>query len=67
MLTQSILAAVKLIGLKNPIVLKLLENNADIIKKIIEGKEKEIRIYYEEDFDSAIVYLYNFIIILNPY
>lgn len=52
-LTQSILAAAKQVGLKKPIVLRLKGTNADIAKKMIEGKEKELGIYYEEDFDTA--------------
>lgn len=52
-LTQSILAAAKQVGLKKPIVLRLKGTNADIAKKMIEGKEKELGIFYEEDFDTA--------------
>jgi succinyl-CoA synthetase beta subunit len=39
--------------LKKPIVLRLKGTNADIAKKMIEGKEKDLGIYYEEDFDTA--------------
>jgi succinyl-CoA synthetase beta subunit len=36
-----------------PIVLRLKGTNSDIAKKMIEGKEKELGIYFNEDFDSA--------------
>lgn len=52
-LTQSILKAAQQVGLKKPIVLRLKGTNADIAKKMIEGKEKELGIFYEEDFDTA--------------
>ena len=52
-LTQSILKAAQQVGLKKPIVLRLKGTNADIAKKMIEGKEKELGIFYEEDFDIA--------------
>jgi hypothetical protein len=34
-------------------VLRLKGTNSDIAKKMISGKEKELNIYYNEDFDSA--------------
>jgi len=34
-------------------VLRLKGTNSDIAKKMIAGKEKELGIYYNEDFDSA--------------
>ena len=37
-LTQSILTAAKLVGLKKPIVLRLKGTNSDIAKKMLEGK-----------------------------
>jgi len=52
-LTQSILTAAKQVGLKKPIVLRLKGTNADIAKKMLEGKQKDLGIYYEEDFDTA--------------
>jgi len=52
-LTQSILNAAKLVGLTKPIVLRLKGTNADIAKKMLEGKQEELGIFYEEDFDTA--------------
>ena len=52
-LMESILAAAKEVGLSKPIVLRLKGTNSDIAKKMLEGKEKELGIYYEEDFDTA--------------
>jgi succinyl-CoA synthetase beta subunit len=52
-LTQSILNAAKEVGLAKPIVLRLKGTNSDIAKKMLEGKQKELGIYYEEDFDTA--------------
>lgn len=52
-LTQSILDAAKQIGLKKPIVLRLKGTNSSIAKQMLEGKQKELGIYYEEDFDTA--------------
>ena len=34
-------------------VLRLKGTNSDIAKKMISGKEKELNIYYDEDFDHA--------------
>lgn len=36
-----------------PIVLRLKGTNSDIAKSMISGKEKELNIYYNEDFDQA--------------
>lgn len=36
-----------------PLVLRLKGTNSDIAKKMIFGKEKELGIYYTEDFDQA--------------
>jgi len=52
-LTQSILNAAKQIGLKKPMVLRLKGTNSDKAKQMIAGKEKDLGIYYEEDFDTA--------------
>ena len=52
-LTQSILDAAKQIGLKKPIVLRLKGTNSDIAKKMLEGKQQELGIFFEEDFDTA--------------
>jgi len=47
------LNAAKEVGLAKPIVLRLKGTNADIAKKMLEGKQEELGIYYEEDFDTA--------------
>jgi succinyl-CoA synthetase beta subunit len=52
-LTESILNAAKEVGLTKPIVLRLKGTNSDIAKKMLEGKQEELGIYYEEDFDTA--------------
>lgn len=52
-LTQSILNAAQEVGLKKPIVLRLKGTNADIAKKMLEGKQEKLGIFYEEDFDTA--------------
>lgn len=52
-LMESILSASKTVGLDKPIVLRLKGTNSDIAKKMLEGKEKELGIFYEEDFDTA--------------
>lgn len=36
-----------------PMVLRLKGTNSDIAKGMIAGKEKDLGIYYNEDFDSA--------------
>ena len=56
-LTESILNAAKEVGLKKPIVLRLKGTNSDIAKSMLEGKSKELGIYYEEDFDTAAQYV----------
>lgn len=52
-LTASILEAAKTVGLTKPIVLRLKGTNSQIAKKMLEGKQDELGIYYEEDFDTA--------------
>ena len=52
-LAESIILANKLHKFKKPMVLRLKGTNSDIAKKMIAGKEKELNIYYDEDFDSA--------------
>lgn len=52
-LTGSILKAAETVGLKKPIVLRLKGTNADIAKKMLEGKQEKLGIFYEEDFDTA--------------
>ena len=41
------------VGITKPIVLRLKGTNVDLAKKMLEGKQKELGIYYEEDFDIA--------------
>ena len=52
-LAQSIIEANKAHKFNKPMVLRLKGTNSDIAKKMIAGKEKELGIYYNEDFDSA--------------
>jgi succinyl-CoA synthetase beta subunit len=52
-LTQSILKAAETVGLTKKIVLRLKGTNSDIAKGLIKGREEELGIYYEEDFDTA--------------
>ena len=52
-LTQSILNAAEQVGLTKPIVLRLKGTNSDIAKKMLEGKQEKMGIFYEEDFDTA--------------
>jgi succinyl-CoA synthetase beta subunit len=56
-LTQSILNAAKEVGLKKPIVLRLKGTNSQIAKQMLEGKSKDLGIFYEEDFDTAAQYV----------
>ena len=52
-LTQSILTAAKQVGLKKPVVLRLKGTNADIAKEMLAGQEKDLGIFFQEDFDTA--------------
>lgn len=52
-LTQSIIDASKQVGLTKPIVLRLKGTNSDIAKGMLKGKQDELGITYEEDFDTA--------------
>lgn len=52
-LAASIIKANEEIGFSKPIVLRLKGTNSDIAKQMIAGKEKDLGIYYNEDFDSA--------------
>lgn len=52
-LAESIIAANKTNKFTKPMVLRLKGTNSDIAKTLISGKEKELGIYYNEDFDSA--------------
>jgi len=52
-LAESIIAANKKNKFTKPMVLRLKGTNSDIAKELISGKETELGIYYNEDFDSA--------------
>jgi len=52
-LTEAILNAATEVGLTKPIVLRLKGTNSDIAKKMLEGKQEALGIFYEEDFDTA--------------
>lgn len=52
-ITSSIIAANEKHKFKKPIVLRLKGTNADKAKSMIDGREKELNIYYNEDFDQA--------------
>jgi len=52
-LAASILKANELNKFSKPIVLRLKGTNSDVAKAMIAGKEKELGIFYNEDFDSA--------------
>ena len=52
-LAGSIIKAGKEIGLTKPIVLRLKGTNSKEAKKMIMGKEKELGIYFDDDFDRA--------------
>lgn len=52
-LAASIIEANKQNKFTKPMVLRLKGTNSDVARKLIAGKEKELGIYYNEDFDSA--------------
>lgn len=52
-LAESIIAANKEHKFSKPIVLRLKGTKSDVAKQLIAGKEKELGIFYNEDFDSA--------------
>ena len=52
-LAESLIAANEKNKFTKPMVLRLKGTNSDIAKGLIAGKEKELGIYYNEDFDSA--------------
>jgi succinyl-CoA synthetase beta subunit len=52
-LAESIIECNNKYGFNKPMVLRLKGTNSDIAKKLIAGKEKELGIFYNEDFDSA--------------
>jgi len=52
-LTQSIITAAEHMDLEKPIVLRLKGTNSEIAKKMITGREKDLGIFFNDDFDSA--------------
>jgi succinyl-CoA synthetase beta subunit len=52
-LAASIIEANKQHNFTKPMVLRLKGTNSELAKQMISGKEKELGIYYNEDFDSA--------------
>ena len=52
-LTKSIILAAEQIKLDKPIVLRLKGTNSDKARLMIQGREKELGIYFNDDFDSA--------------
>lgn len=52
-LAESIMAANRQHKFSKPIVLRLKGTNSEAAKEMIAGHEKELGIYYNEDFDSA--------------
>ena len=52
-LAQSVLTAAEINKLQKPIVLRLKGTNSEIAREMIKGKEKELGIYFDDDFDSA--------------
>jgi len=52
-LASSIIVAAKQISLSKPIVLRLKGTNSDKAREMIKPKEKELGIFFDDDFDSA--------------
>ena len=52
-LAQSIINAAEEVGLNKQIVLRLKGTNSDIAREMIAGKETELGIHFDDDFDSA--------------
>ncbi len=52
-LAKSIIAAAEQITLQKPIVLRLKGTNSDKARELIKPREKELGIYFDDDFDSA--------------
>ena len=52
-LAKSIITAAEQIKLEKPIVLRLKGTNSDKAKKMIVGREEELGIYFNDDFNSA--------------
>lgn len=52
-LAQSIITAAEQISLTKPIVLRLKGTNSQIAREMIKPREKELGIFFDDDFDSA--------------
>lgn len=52
-LAAAIIEANKQHKFTKPMVLRLKGTNSDIAREMIAGKEKELNIFYESDFDTA--------------
>ncbi len=52
-IASSIIRAAEIITMDKPIVLRLKGTNSDRAKAMIHPREKELGIYFEEDFDEA--------------
>ncbi|CDW84123.1 succinate-ligase [Stylonychia lemnae] len=52
-LAQSIINAAEQISLTKPIVLRLKGTNSKIAREMIKPREKELGIFFDDDFDSA--------------
>ena len=52
-LAQSIITAAEQIDLQKPIVLRLKGTNSEKARDMIKPLEKELGIYFNDDFDSA--------------
>jgi succinyl-CoA synthetase beta subunit len=52
-LANSIITAAQQISLSKPIVLRLKGTNSKLAREIIKPKEKELGVFFDEDFDSA--------------
>ena len=52
-LAHSIITAAEHIAVSKPIVLRLKGTNSDIAREMIKPREKELGIYFDDNFDSA--------------
>jgi len=52
-LARSIINAAEQVKLQKPIVLRLKGTNSDEARSLIQPREKELGIFFDNDFDSA--------------
>ncbi len=52
-LANSIIMAAQEIKMAKPIVLRLKGTNSEMAREIIKGRENELGIYFDDNFDSA--------------